>query len=111
MRSAGGRRPVKEFLDRITNKEARSKVYAALEMLGREGNRLRLPLSRSLGRGLHELRIPHPEGPFRIVYCFQPVRVALLLHGFVKRTEQTPEDDLKLARQRQPKEQPKGKKK
>lgn len=86
-------------------------MYAALEMLGREGNRLRLPLSRSLGRGLHELRIPHPEGPFRIVYCFQPVRVALLLHGFVKRTEQTPEDDLKLARQRQPKEQPKGKKK
>ena len=71
-----------------------------LAMLEEQGNRLLLPRSRALGEGLHELRIEHPEGPFRIVYCFQPGRRIVLLHAFVKRTQQTPKEDLDLARAR-----------
>ena len=36
--------------------------------------------------------------------CFQAGRRALLLHAFLKRTEQTPQRDLELARERLPKE-------
>lgn len=71
-------------------------------MLAERGNQLMMPRSRALGRGLHELRIMHPEGPFRIVYCFLPARRVLLLHGFVKRKEQTPAGDLALAQARKP---------
>lgn len=53
-----------------------------------------------MGSGLYELRIPHPEGPFRILYCFQPGRRIVLLHGFVKKTEQTPLGEMNLARDR-----------
>lgn len=95
-------RPVKAFLDGLSVL-ARAKVYAALEMLARDGNRLRLPRSRALGDGLFEIRVAHPEGPFRIIYCFLPGRKVLLLHGFVKRTEETPPQDLQLARERRPK--------
>jgi phage-related protein len=101
VRTTQGARPVKGFLDGLST-QAKAKVYAALEMLAREGNRLRMPKSRSLGEGLHELRIPHPEGPFRIIYCFQPGRRVLLLHMFVKRTQETPRQDFVLARQRKP---------
>jgi phage-related protein len=101
VRTTQGGRPVKEFLDGLS-KQAKAKMYAAFEMLAQEGNRLRMPKSRSLGEGLHELRIPHPEGPFRIIYCFLPDRRILLLHAFVKRTQETPQQDLELARHRKP---------
>jgi len=101
VRTIQGGRPVKACLDGLS-RQAKAKVYAALEMLAQEGNRLRMPKSRSLGEGLHELRIPHPEGPFRIIYCFLPGRRILLLHAFVKRTEQIPQQDLNAARYRKP---------
>ncbi len=100
-RGPHGARPVKAFLDGLSA-AAKAKVYAALEMLATEGHRLRLPHSRGLGDGLFEIRIQHAEGPFRIIYCFQSGRKVLLLHGFVKRTEQIPAQDLDLAKKRKP---------
>ena len=93
---------MKAFLDGLAV-HAKAKVYAALEMLATEGNRLQLPRSRALGAGLFEMRIAHPEGPFRILYCFLPGRRILLLHAFVKRTEQIPAQDLEIAKGRKPK--------
>jgi phage-related protein len=66
-RGPGGARPVRAFLDGLSV-AARARVAAALTMLEQEGNRLRFPRSRSLGGGLHDLRITHPEGPFRLIY-------------------------------------------
>ena len=82
------------------SEDARAKATATLEMLAERGNRLVLPHSRALGGGLFEIRVGHPEGPFRIVYCFRPGRRVVLLHAFVKRTQETPKEDLNLARAR-----------
>lgn len=100
-RGAGGTRPVRDFIDRLS-KAAKAKVIAALEMLEEHGNRLQLPHSRSLGSGLQELRIAHPEGPFRVIYCYLPGRRIVLLHAFVKRTEAIRQSDLDVARARKP---------
>jgi phage-related protein len=100
-RSPADARPVKEFIDDLS-KPARAKVYAALELLEEHGNRLQLPHSRSLGGGLHELRISHPEGPFRVIYCYLPTRRIVLLHAFVKRTEEIRRADVDLAKARKP---------
>ena len=99
VRPAQGGRPVKDFIDGLS-KAAKAKVYAALEMLARYGNELRMPRSRSLGGGLHELRVAHPEGPFRLIYCFLPGRRIVLLHAFVKRTDEIPARELEVARAR-----------
>lgn len=99
VRTAAGGRPVKNFLDQLS-KGAKAKVSAALTMLAREGNRLAFPKSRALGEGLHEIRVAHPEGPFRMIYCFRPGRRIVLLHAFVKRTQKTPAAELDLARGR-----------
>lgn len=69
-------------------------------MLARRGNRLMLPLSRAMGGGLFEIRVKHPEGAVRIMYCFRPGRRVVLLHAFVKKAEQTPKEDLGLAKAR-----------
>lgn len=98
-----GARPVKDFIDGLS-KPAKAKVVAELAMLEEYGNRLALPHSRSLGGGLHELRISHPEGPFRIIYRYFPGRRIVLLHAFVKRTEDIRKADLDLAKARKPTE-------
>jgi phage-related protein len=100
-RGAQGARPVKKFIDGLS-KPAKAKVGAALTMLEEYGNRLQLPHSRALGGGLHELRIAHPEGPFRVIYCYRPGQRIVLLHAFVKRTETIRQADLDLARARKP---------
>jgi phage-related protein len=99
-RTSTGGRPVYDFLQGLS-KKARPRVYAVLAMLEDRENRLLMPHSRSLGEGLQEIRVPHSEGPFRIIYCFRPGRRIVLLHAFTKRTEQTPKADLDIARVRQ----------
>jgi phage-related protein len=96
---AGPRRPVREFIDGLS-KGAQAKVLASLQMLREHGHRLRMPLSRAMGEGLYELRIPHPEGPFRVLYVYAAGRRIILLHAFVKRTQQTPPQELARARRR-----------
>jgi phage-related protein len=69
-------------------------------MLASEGNALRFPRSRPLGHGIFELRIPVPDGALRLLYCFLPGRRVMLLHGFAKKMQKTPPEDLALAQAR-----------
>ncbi len=60
-----------------------------------------MPLCRPLGRGLWEVRTDLPtKRTARVLLClYQEHLVAL--HGFIKETRTTPEDDLAVARKRQ----------
>lgn len=98
-RSPRGARPVKAFLDGLTD-AARDRVTAYLEMLAQEGAALRFPRSRPLGHGIFELRVTVPEGAIRLLYCFLQGRRVVLLHGFMKKTAKTPAEDLAVARAR-----------
>ena len=60
------------------------------------GNRAREPLSKSLGKGLFELRVKAS----RIFYCFKPGRVIVLLHGFTKKSQKTPQREIEIALKR-----------
>lgn len=71
-----------------------------VEMLMEHGPNLRLPHSRALGEGLFELRPRGRAGIGRAFYCFLLGKRVLVLHAFVKKTQQTPERELKLARKR-----------
>lgn len=60
-----------------------------------------MPLCRSLGDGLWEVRSNLPSNKIaRVIFCLVDGRI-LALHGFIKKTQKTPDDDLKLARWRQ----------
>jgi len=76
--------------------------YARLvELLIEHGPSLRLPHSRALGDGLFELRPRGRSGTGRAFNCFVIGRRVVVLHAFVKKTQQTPDRELKLARKRQ----------
>lgn len=75
--------------------------YARLvELLMEFGPDLRMPHSRALGGGLFELRSRGREGIGRALYCYVVGERVVVLHAFVKKTQATPERDLKLARRR-----------
>jgi phage-related protein len=59
-----------------------------------------MPLVGSLGRELWEVRSRLPRGRIaRVVFCVERGRM-VLLHGFIKKTQKTPQHDLDLALKR-----------
>ncbi|MBU6225576.1 MAG: type II toxin-antitoxin system RelE/ParE family toxin [Burkholderiales bacterium] len=70
------------------------------EAMALYGADLRMPHSRALGAGLFELRPKGPEGIGRVFYCTQVGRVIVILHSFIKKTQETPDADMRMARKR-----------
>ncbi|MEW6777681.1 MAG: type II toxin-antitoxin system RelE/ParE family toxin [Bdellovibrionota bacterium] len=67
------------------------------------GQLLSMPLSRpmpSIGKGVHELRLRHRSGAYRVVYAIQIAGTVYVLHGFKKTSEQTLKRNLDLAKKR-----------
>lgn len=64
------------------------------------GADLRLPHSRAMGDGLFELRCKGAEGIGRALYCTVIGREIVILHSFIKKTQKTPDRELKTARKR-----------
>ena len=59
-----------------------------------------MPLCRALGDRLWEVRTSLPSNRIaRVLFSMQQGRI-LVLHGFIKKTQKTPADDLALARRR-----------
>jgi phage-related protein len=75
--------------------------YARMaELLMELGPDLRMPHSRAMGGGLFELRPRGREGIGRALYCFVTGQRVVILHAFVKKTQETPARDLRIARKR-----------
>ena len=71
-----------------------------VELLIDFGPNLRLPHSRAIGEGIFELR-PHGKSAIgRAFYCFRVKRKIVVLHAFIKKTQQTPNRELKIAHKR-----------
>jgi phage-related protein len=76
--------------------------YARLtELLEEFGLELRMPHSRAMGDGLFELRPRGREGIARVFYCMKVGRKIVMLHSFIKKTNETPKRELDIARRRQ----------
>jgi phage-related protein len=59
-----------------------------------------MPLCRALGDGLWEVRSSLPSNRIaRVLFSVHQERI-VALHGFIKKTRKTPDDDLALARRR-----------
>ena len=71
-----------------------------IELLMAHGPNLRMPHSRAFGDGLFELRPRGRAGIGRAFYCFLVGHRVVVLHAFVKKSQQTPDKEMKLARKR-----------
>lgn len=55
---------------------------------------------RAIGQGVKEIRIRDHSGAFRVIYVAKFTDAVYVLHCFQKKTEQTREADISLARKR-----------
>ena len=64
------------------------------------GPHLGLPHTDSFGGGLFELRLKGAEGIARVFFCTMVGREIVMLHSFIKKSQKTPDKELKLAKLR-----------
>ena len=97
-RTARSREPVRDCLKALPN-EDRHTVGRDLAFV-QYGWPVGMPLCRSLGGGLWEVRSDLPSRRIARVLFFLYEGQIALVHGFIKKTQQTPSDDIALARRR-----------
>ncbi|WP_027815062.1 type II toxin-antitoxin system RelE/ParE family toxin [Paraburkholderia bannensis] len=78
----------------------RADYFRLLNILEMFGADLRMPHSRAMGGGLFELRPRGREGIGRVFYCTQLGHRIVVLHSFVKKTQETPDAELRIGRKR-----------
>jgi len=98
-RSDSGREPVRAWLKGLT--PADRKIIGEDIKDVEYAWPLGMPLVRSLGQDLWEVR-SHLNGNriARVIFCVDAGRL-VLLHGFIKKSQKTPKHDMELARRRQ----------
>ena len=97
-RSVSGAEPVREWLRGLPPDDRRlvGQDIATVEF----GWPVGMPVCRPLGGGLWEARCDLASNRIaRVLFCIADGQM-VLLHGFVKKTQKTPPDDLALARTR-----------
>jgi phage-related protein len=99
-RDVSGRSPVEEFVDGLDRK-MRTKVFRSFELLEERGTSLGMPLARPIvGQRFWELRVQMAGNIIRIFYFALTGRRIILLHGFVKKEQKTPRNEIAIAARR-----------
>lgn len=97
-RTSGGKEPVRDWLLSL-DEQCRREVGLDL-MRVQFAWPIGMPLVRPLGDGLFEVRTNLPDKRIaRVLFSFHGGEL-FALHGFVKKTQRTPPEELELARKR-----------
>jgi Phage-related protein len=96
-REESGNEPVREWLRELSDKDRR--------IIGKDIRIVQIDwpvggsLVKSLSRGLWEVRSKLDNRISRILFVFHEGAI-ILLHGFIKKTQKTPPQEIELARKR-----------
>ena len=96
-RQESGNEPVRDWL-RGLPAEDRKLIGEDIKTV-QWGWPLGMPLVGSFGSGLWEVRTELSNRIARVLFCMRDNRI-ILLHGFIKKQQKTPIEDIRLARRR-----------
>ena len=96
-RTASSNEPVREWLRALPREERR--IIGEDIKTVQFGWPLGMPLVRKLDKALWEVRSRLPNRIARVIFTSGEGRM-VLLHGFIKKSQRTPQEDLELARTR-----------
>ena len=92
-----GTKPAKAFVLGLEPK-MKVKMFRTIDMLEKNGIELREPYSKHLEDGIFELRAQVGSDISRVLYFFIVGRKVILTNGFIKKTQKTPPDEIKRAK-------------
>jgi phage-related protein len=97
-RTEAGTEPVRDWLKSL-NQEERRLIGINIKTV-EYGWPVGMPTCRPMGNSLFEVRTNLPQGlTARVFFCIHDSQM-VLLHGFIKKTQKTPKQDLDLAIER-----------
>lgn len=97
-RSLNGHEPVRDWLLALP-KEDRQAIGADIKTV-EYGWPVGMPVCRAMTGGLYEVRTHLTRNrTARVMFCFQE-QYLVLVHAFIKKSQQTPQADVRLARAR-----------
>ena len=96
-RTESGNEPVREWLKELS-REAKRKIGEDIKT-AQLGWPLGMPLIRKIQKDLWEVRTTLESGIARVFFTVDG-EYMILLHGFIKKSQKTPLQDLELARER-----------
>jgi phage-related protein len=100
-RTAAGGEPVRKWLKSLQPIEDRKRIGIDIRTV-EFGWPIGMPTCRPLQDGLYEVRTNITDGRIaRVLFCIDAQSRMVLLHGFIKKTQKTPDEDMNLARRNQ----------
>jgi phage-related protein len=97
-RTRGGGEVVRDWLRALDEKERNAIGLDLMRIQFRWP--VGMPLCRPMGDGLWEIRTSLPSNRIaRVMFCVTQERI-VILNGFIKKTQKTPDEELALARKR-----------
>jgi phage-related protein len=104
-RTEAGGEPVRQWLKALPYDEDRKRIGADIKTV-EFGWPLGMPVCRPLGDGIYEVRTHLTQHRIaRVLFYVDRKQQMILLHGFIKKTQKTPAEDLELARRNKSKHQ------
>lgn len=97
-RTDAGGEPVRDWLKKLPLPEDRKRIGEDIKTV-EFGWPIGMPVCRPLGDGIYEVRTSLAQNRIaRVLFYIDKNGRMVLLHGFVKKTQKTPNEDLELAR-------------
>ena len=91
-----GEKPAKDFILSLDTK-MKAKVLGLINVLEEKGTQLREPYSKHLQDGIFEIRGKVGTDITRVLYFFYYGNRIILTNGFVKKTQKTPKNEIRIA--------------
>jgi len=95
-----GNKPVEDFFASL-EPAARAKVVRTLELLRMQQIVPAKFWKKLSGSDLWEVRVEYAGNIYRVLTAFAKGNRVILLHGFQKKSQKTPRQDMEIAQQRQ----------
>ena len=97
--SPNGSCPVAKWLDKQSN-EVQAKMHGYMELLETSPDLGRFPFVRKLDSGLYEIKTKVAGTWPRIIYFYFDKDKVVYLHAFMKKSNKTPPNEIKIAKER-----------
>jgi phage-related protein len=97
-RTEAGGEPVRDWLKGLPSSQDRKRIGEDIKTV-EFGWPIGMPVCRPLGDGIYEVRTSLAQNRIaRVLFYIDKKGRMVLLHGFIKKTQRTPDEDLDLAR-------------
>ena len=104
-RTEAGGEPVRDWLKNLPSREDRKRIGEDVKTV-EFGWPIGMPVCKPLGDGIYEVRTSLAQNRIaRVLFYIDQKDRMVLLHGFIKKTRKTPDEDLALARNNKGKHQ------